>query len=274
MPLLVCATPIGNLDDVTYRVVGALRAADLIVAEDTRRARKLLDRHEIDTDVVSLDRHGEARRVAELLPRLEAGATLALISDAGLPAVSDPGGRLIARAVEVGVPVTVCPGPSAVETALVVSGLAEGAYTFVGFVPRTAAGRERLWRDLQHVPGPVVAFESPRRLPVTLESLAAVDQARPVAVCRELTKVFEEVVRGPAAEVARAFSEPPKGEVTLVIGLGHGPGQTIPAAVLGAASELVDVGVPRRQAASIVARLTGHRANDVYQATLGDRAAG
>jgi 16S rRNA (cytidine1402-2'-O)-methyltransferase len=140
MPLAVCATPIGNMDDVTLRVLRELAAADVVLCEDTRHTRGLLDRHGIDAKLLSYHEHNEAKRVAELLPRLEVGEHMALVSDAGLPGVSDPGARLIAAALEAGVPVTVLPGPSAVETALVASGLVEGRYQFVGFLPRAAAG--------------------------------------------------------------------------------------------------------------------------------------
>src|ERR671927_626975 len=136
MPLAVCATPIGNLDDVTLRVLEELRAADVVLCEDTRHTRVLLDRHGISARLLSYHEHNEAKRTAELLPRLEAGERVALVSDAGMPGISDPGARLVAAALEAGVPVTVLPGPSAVETALVASGLAGERYQFVGFLPR------------------------------------------------------------------------------------------------------------------------------------------
>src|SRR5436189_1456825 len=138
MPLAVCATPIGNLEDVTLRVLRELAEADVVLCEDTRRTRVLLDRHGISARLLSFHRHNEATRVAELLPRLEAGERVALVSDAGLPGVSDPGGRLVRAARDAGVEVTVLPGPSAVETALVTSGLLELRYAFLGFLPRRA----------------------------------------------------------------------------------------------------------------------------------------
>src|SRR5436309_6902708 len=216
MPLAVCATPIGNLEDVTLRVLAELRDADVVLAEDTRHTRGLLERHGIRAELLSYHEHNEAERVAELLPRLAAGERVALVSDAGLPGVSDPGARLVRAALEAGVAVTVLPGPSAVETALVASGLAGGRYAFVGFLPRRASELDALWRETSAWGMPVVAFESPHRLVATLRSLAAFDPARDVAVCRELTKRFEEVVRGTAVELAARFAEPPKGEVTLV----------------------------------------------------------
>src|SRR6059058_3767900 len=218
MPLAVCATPIGNLEDVTLRVLDELRAADVVLCEDTRHTRVLLDRHGISVRLLSYHEHNEAKRTAELLPRLAAGERVALVSDAGLPGISDPGARLVGAALAAGVPVTVLPGPSAVETALVASGLAAERYQFVGFLPRGAGALRALWDELARWPYPVVAFESPRRLPATLRSLAEADAERIVAVCRELTKKFEEVVRGPAAVVATRFAEAPKGEITLVLG--------------------------------------------------------
>jgi 16S rRNA (cytidine1402-2'-O)-methyltransferase len=191
VPLAVCATPIGNLDDVTLRVLAELREADVVLAEDTRHTRVLLGRHGIEARLVSYHEHNEASRVAELLPRLVAGERVALVSDAGLPAVSDPGARLVRAALDAGVRVTVLPGPSAVETALVASGLVGERYTFVGFLPRRRGELDALWAELASSPWPTVAFESPQRLPATLASLASVAPEREVAVCRELTKKFE-----------------------------------------------------------------------------------
>ena len=218
MPLAVCATPIGNLEDVTLRVLRELAEADVVLCEDTRHSKGLLDRHGIQAKLLSYHRHNEAARTAELLPRLQAGERIALVSDAGLPGVNDPGARLILAALEAGVPVTVLPGPSAVETALVASGLAGERFQFLGYLPRGAKGLGAVWEELASSPHPAVAFESPQRLPATLRSLADALPDRPVAVCRELTKRFEEVVRGPARDVAARFAEAPKGEITLVVG--------------------------------------------------------
>jgi 16S rRNA (cytidine1402-2'-O)-methyltransferase len=266
MPLAICATPIGNLDDVTLRVLDELRSADVVLAEDTRHTGGLLQRHGIKARLVSYHEHNEAARTAELLPRLTAGERIALVTDAGLPGISDPGVRLLRAAREAGVEVTVLPGPSAVETALVSSGLADDRYAFLGFLPRRAAERDALWNELAAWPWPAVAFESPRRLPSTLRSLAEVDPARRVAVCRELTKRFEEVVVASAADVAAAFAEPPKGEITLVIGAPARPADSGDA--LAAVAELVAGGTPRRLAADVVARLTGTSRNSLYRGTL------
>jgi 16S rRNA (cytidine1402-2'-O)-methyltransferase len=266
MPLTVCATPIGNLEDVTLRVLAALAAADVVLAEDTRHTRGLLRRHGVEARLVSYHEHNEAARVAEFVPRLLAGENVALVSDAGLPGISDPGGRLVRAALDAGVPVTVLPGPSAVETALVASGLVSGRYSFVGFLPRRKAELEALWSELAGWASPVVAFESPQRLPATLRSLAVAAPEREVAVCRELTKRFEEVVRGSAAALAERFAVPPKGEITLVIG--HGEAAP-PADDAGQAmADLVAAGTPRRVAAEVVARLTGVPRNDLYRGSL------
>jgi len=181
MPLAVCATPIGNLDDVTLRVLEELRAADVVLCEDTRHTRGLLARHGIRRGgLVSYHEHNEAKRTAEILPRLEQGERIALVSDAGMPGISDPGARLVAAALEAGTPVTVLPGPSAVDAALVASGYAGEQYRFVGFLPRGQAALHSLWEELRSWPSPVVAFESPQRLPATLRSLAEVDSEQRV----------------------------------------------------------------------------------------------
>lgn len=269
MPLAVCATPIGNLEDVTLRVLDELRVADLVLCEDTRHTKGLLDRHGIKARLLSYHQHNEAQRTTELLPRLEAGERIALVSDAGLPGVNDPGARLISAALEAGVPVTVLPGPSAVETALVASGLVGERYQFLGYLPRGEKALCAVWAELQAWGHPAVAFESPKRLPATLRSLAAALPDRPVAVCRELTKRFEEVVRGTAAEVSARFPEAPKGELTLVVGAADDEGSPADtAAALAAVIELVAAGVPRRQAADVVARLARISRNTLYAESL------
>jgi 16S rRNA (cytidine1402-2'-O)-methyltransferase len=267
MPLAVCATPIGNLEDVTLRVLRELSEADLLLCEDTRRTRSLLERHGLRTRLASYHEHNEARRTAEVLPRLRAGERVALVSDAGLPGLSDPGARLISAALDAGVPVTVLPGPSAVETALVASGLVAERYQFVGYLPRGERALLALAEELSRWSHAAVAFESPQRLARSLRVFARVTPGRPAAVCRELTKRFEEVARGSLAELADRFAEAPKGEVTLVFG----------AAAAAAADEvlaaeavvdMIAAGLPRRQAANLVARLTGIPRNRLYRSSL------
>jgi 16S rRNA (cytidine1402-2'-O)-methyltransferase len=271
MPLAVCATPIGNLEDVTLRVLRELAEADVVLCEDTRHTRGLLARHEIDAKLLSYHQHNEAARTAELLPRLEAGERIALVSDAGLPGINDPGARLIEAALEAGLPVTVLPGPSAVETALVASGLAGERFQFVGYLPRGEKALARLWEELAAWPHPAIAFESPQRLPATLRSLAAAFPERPVAVCRELTKRFEEVVRGSAAELAGRFGEPPKGEITLVVGAAEDGPRMAETDAVAAVDELVAAGLARRQAADVVARLARVSRNTLYSESLKSR---
>jgi 16S rRNA (cytidine1402-2'-O)-methyltransferase len=260
--LVVCPTPIGNLEDVTLRTLAALRDADVIACEDTRRTRVLLDRYGITGSLVSYHEHNERARARELVARMRGGEVVALVSDAGMPLVSDPGFVLVQAAVAAGLAVVVLPGPSSVLAALVASGLPAERWRFVGFVPRKAGERDELFA----APETVVAFESPRRVAATLRALANVDPERPVAVCRELTKVHEEVVRGNAAELAKRYEgADPKGEVVLVIG----PAAAVEAdsdAALEAVRRLVEAGARPRVAAGVVAELTGARANALYRA--------
>ena len=270
MPLAICATPIGNLDDVTLRVLEELRAADLVLCEDTRRTRILLTRHGIDARLESHHRHNEAARTPRVLERLRGGARVALVADAGLPGVNDPGARLIAAAVAAGFEVAVLPGASAVETALVASGLAADRYQFVGYLPRRVGELRALAVGLGGWGGAVVAFESPRRLPASLRVLAEVLPGRRAAVCRELTKRFEEVVRGSLEVLAVQFAEAPRGEITLVLGpseVGRGVGEDDVAART-AVAELVEAGASRRTAAEVVSRLTGASRNALYRGSL------
>ena len=267
MPLAVCATPIGNLGDITLRALSELAAAETILCEDTRHTRVLLRSHGVEGRLLSYHQHNEAQRTNELLPRLDAGERIALVSDAGLPGISDPGGRLVRAALDAGIEVTVLPGPSAVETALVASGLVDEQYRFLGFLPRGEKRLAELWSELAAWPWPAVAFESPQRLPATLRSLAAMAPGREAAVCRELTKRFEEIARGTAAELAARFSEPPKGEITLVLGPGAASGAD-DAPALEAVAELVAAGVPRKRAAEIVSGLTGVARNRLYEKSL------
>ena len=269
MPLAVCATPIGNLEDVTLRVLRELAEADVVLCEDTRHTRVLLDRHGIRVrELVSYHRHNEARRTAEVLERLGRGERVALVSDAGLPAVSDPGTRLVAAALDAGLPVTVLPGPSAVATALVASGLASERYQFLGYLPRSEKLREVLWNELARWPYTAIAFESPKRLPASMASLARSLPARRVAVCRELTKRFEEVVLGSAEELAARFPEPPKGEITVVLGAAAVRRSVELRDAVASVAELVGEGVSRRRAVELVARLTGVPRNELYRESL------
>jgi 16S rRNA (cytidine1402-2'-O)-methyltransferase len=261
--LIVCPTPIGNLEDVTLRVLAALREADLVACEDTRRTRILLDRYGVGGDLVSYHEHNERARATELVRRMQSGAVVALVSDAGMPLVSDPGFVLVQACVAAGLGVEVLPGPSAALNALVASALPADRWRFVGFLPRKRGELERLFDS----PETVVAFESPRRLAATLAVLAERDPSRPAAVCRELTKVHEEIVRADAATLAQRYAEEaPRGEIVLVVGPApSGPEQDLEAAV-AALRRLVDAGAKPRPAAGVVAELTGVSANALYRA--------
>lgn len=272
MSLVVCPTPIGNLEDVTLRVLSALREADLIACEDTRRTRKLLDRYGVSAKLVSYHEHNEQARTRELVERMGAGETVALVSDAGMPLVSDPGYVLVRACVDAGLAVEVLPGPSAAIAALVASALPADRWRFAGFLPRKRGDLRRL---LGERGGTLVAFESPRRVPATLALAAEMDPHRQVALCRELTKRYEEVVRGSAAELAQRYaSSPPKGEIVLVLGPSPADGLRDDApgepAGLDQLRRLVDAGAKPRPAAGAVAELTGGSANALYRA-LTDR---
>jgi 16S rRNA (cytidine1402-2'-O)-methyltransferase len=261
--LIVCPTPIGNLEDITLRVLAALREADVVACEDTRRTRILLDRYGVKARLVSYHEHNERARAGELVARMQDGAVVALVSDAGMPLVSDPGFVLVQACVAAGLAVEVLPGPSAALAALVASALPADRWRFAGFLPRKRAELKRTFGS----PETLVAFESPKRVAASLAVLAEVDPDRPAAVCRELTKVHEEVVRGTAAELAARYTdEAPKGEVVLVVG----PAPVAGAADLGpglqALRKLIDAGAKPRPAAAVVAELTGASANELYRA--------
>jgi 16S rRNA (cytidine1402-2'-O)-methyltransferase len=260
--LVVCPTPIGNLEDVTLRVLAALREADVIACEDTRRTRVLLDRYGVKAKLVSYHEHNERSRATELVDLMQGGAVVALVSDAGMPLVSDPGFVLVQGCVAAGLAVEVLPGPSAAIAALVASALPAETWRFVGFLPRKPDA------DLFAGPDTVIAFESPHRLAASLAALAAVDPERPAAVCRELTKVHEEVVRGTAAELAERYgAAEPKGEVVLVVGGAPEPVRgEVPAEALDALRRLVAAGARSRDAAGVVSDLTGASKNALHRA--------
>jgi 16S rRNA (cytidine1402-2'-O)-methyltransferase len=261
--LLVCATPIGNLADVTLRLLEELRSVDLVACEDTRRTRTLLQRHGISVPVVAVHEHNEAVRAAELADRVHGGERVALVTDAGMPAVSDPGALVVAAVAAAGLPVIVLPGPSAVTAAVAAAGFGGSGFVFAGFLPKPAARAVAELRRLDACRLPVVAFESPRRLPATLAALAAADPDRQAAVCRELTKLHEQVERGRLGDLAERFATPPKGEVTLFVAAAQARADTdVPAAAL---AELA-AAVGTRRAAELGSRLTGLPRNRLYQA--------
>jgi 16S rRNA (cytidine1402-2'-O)-methyltransferase len=266
--LTVCPTPIGNLGDLTPRARQAMADADLVACEDTRRTGLLFDRLDIYRPrLVSYHEGNEAERAIQLAQAIERGARVALISDSGTPAISDPGHRLIRTCIDRDLEIEVLAGPSAVTTALVASGLPSHRWRFEGFLPRRAGELERVLRAAETV----VAFESPRRLPASLAALAALAPDRPAAVCREMTKLHEEVARGPLAELARRFRGEVKGEIVLVIAPAAAGRTGAPdtAFAVDALRRLVQSGARPRATASVVAALTGTRANDLYRGLTG-----
>ncbi len=264
--LTVCPTPIGNLGDITARARTALAEADIVACEDTRRAGRLFELLEIPTPrLVSYHEQNEADRARELAQVIERGESVALISDAGMPGISDPGFRLIRACIERDLELEVLPGASAVTTALVASGLPSHKWRFVGFLPRRTGEMERVLQS----PETVIAFESPRRLRESLSALATLAPDRPAAVCRELTKLHEEVVRGTLGELMRHFRDDSRGEIVVVIG----PARETASQDIGFAIDslrgLVRAGARPRAAASIVSALTGVPANELYRGITG-----
>jgi 16S rRNA (cytidine1402-2'-O)-methyltransferase len=272
--LYVCATPIGNLDDVSSRVLATLRAVELIAAEDTRRTRKLLSRFDIHTPLTSLFAHNEAEKSMRVAAMLREGKDVALVTDAGMPGVSDPGVRLVALAVAEGLELTVLPGPSAVTTALVASGLGDGGgFRFVGYLPRRAAEVRAAAEAWRRHGGVVVAFETGKRLRRSLGELAEVAPAAAGAVCRELTKLHEEVARGRLAELAARYAgdDALKGEITLVVDLGPAVDDSVrsDAEARAAAASLVAKGLSRRDAAAALTVCLGLGANEAKRIVAG-----
>jgi 16S rRNA (cytidine1402-2'-O)-methyltransferase len=263
--LYVCATPIGNLGDLTPRVLDALRTVDLVAAEDTRRTRKLLSACGVHAALTSFFAHNEVEKTAAVLELLREGKDVALVTDAGTPGVSDPGARLVAAAAGEGLPLTVLPGPSAVTTALVVAGLAgDEGFRFAGFLPRRGTDLRAAVASWRRHGGVVVAFESGRRLARSLGVLSEVVPAAPAAVCRELTKVHEEVARATVEKLALRFATGAKGEVTLVLDLGPArPDDEVgEERVRAAAASLLDRGLSRRDAAAALTVCLGMRQNE------------
>jgi 16S rRNA (cytidine1402-2'-O)-methyltransferase len=271
--LVLAATPIGNVDDASPRLRLLLACADVVAAEDTRRLRQLAGRLgvEIGGRVVSYHEHNEGRRTTELVSLVADGSTVLLVTDAGMPSVSDPGFRLVSATVEAGHQVTALPGPSALTTALAVSGLPVDRFCFEGFLPRKAGQRRERLRELADEPRTMVFFEAPHRTADVLRDMTEIwGEARTGAVCRELTKTFEEVRRGTLADLATWAAEGIKGEVTMVLA----GASTVPAAVSddelrSAVAELEASGSTRRDAVSEVAKQRGVARRRVYNVAVG-----
>ncbi|MEF3367350.1 16S rRNA (cytidine(1402)-2'-O)-methyltransferase [Methylocystis sp. 9N] len=268
--LHLVATPIGNLKDISFRALSTLAAADAVVAEDTRVTKTLLAHYGISTPLVAYHEHNAKVIRPHLLARLEAGATLALVSDAGTPLVSDPGFKLVQEALEKGVHVTSVPGPSAVLAALVVAGLPTDRFFFEGFLPHKSGPRRARLAELADIPGTLVFFESPRRLAETLSDCAAVLGPRDAAVARELTKIYESVRRGALDELARALAseEPPKGEIVLLVAPPAEGAAQVAAAELDSRIEEALTAHSVKDAASVVSAATGQPRRQVYARAL------
>jgi 16S rRNA (cytidine1402-2'-O)-methyltransferase len=267
--LYVVATPIGNLGDITVRALSTLAAVETVLCEDTRTSGKLMERFAIKTRLSPYHEHNAQKVRPEILERLKRGAAIALISDAGMPLVSDPGYRLVKEAVEMGIPVTACPGPSAVLTGLALSGLPTDRFLFAGFVPQKQGERRRLFAEFAKLRATLIFFESPHRIVETLHDLAAALPGRPVAVTRELTKLHEEVLRGSADEIAAALSARAsvKGEITLLAGP-PSQDEEVSAEDLDAAIAEAIAAMPASRAASEVAKRFNLNRADVYQRIL------
>ncbi len=271
MMLYLVATPIGNLEDITFRAVRVLKEVDLIAAEDTRTARKLLDRYEIKTPVVSYYDAVEKSKTPELIAELAAGRSVALVSEAGTPGISDPGYRLVAAAREAGVRVVPVPGPSAAIAALAASGLPTDRFAFEGFLPSSPAARRKKLYSLREEERTLIFYESPRRILATLKEVGQIFGDRPVAVARELTKIHEEFLRGPAAEVSRQLRKKGKirGEIVLLLAGRSGPPDwsgITPADQIERA--IRDLGISRMEAIKLVAGLRGRPKSEIYRAGL------
>ncbi|MCL4424582.1 MAG: 16S rRNA (cytidine(1402)-2'-O)-methyltransferase [Firmicutes bacterium] len=270
--LYICATPIGNLEDITLRVLRVLQEVDLIAAEDTRETRKILSHYSIKTRLTSYHEHNKARKSAEILNQVAAGAKIALVSDAGLPGISDPGTELVQAAIARGLAVTVLPGPVAFATALVLSGLPTEAFAFEGFLPRQKSQRREALERLAQEPRTVILYEAPHRLRETLHDLEQALGERQAAVLREMTKIHEEVRRGTLASLSEHFQrEEPRGEITLVIGGRTRRRERAPVQpedlvrmVRGKEAE----GLPRKEAIRLVSRDMALPRRQVYQAML------
>ena len=266
--LYVVGTPIGNLGDLSDRARETLAAVDLVAAEDTRRTGKLLAHAGIRARMLSLFEGNERQRIDELLERLSEGATVALVSDAGMPAVSDPGFRLLRAAVDAGIGISVVPGPSAVTAALVVSGLPTDRWVFEGFLPRRPSERRSRLRALAHDPRTVVLFESPLRVVTLLRDVLVELGDRRAAVARELTKIHEEVLRGRVSEVlAMLLDSEPRGEIVVVLEGAETPEAAL-SEMVDEARRLVRDGMRKREAAAAVARASGGSANEIYRALV------
>jgi 16S rRNA (cytidine1402-2'-O)-methyltransferase len=263
--LYVVATPIGNLEDITLRAIRVLKEVSVIACEDTRQTRKLLEHYGIATRSISYHEHNEAQRTQELLARLQEGGSVALVTDAGTPLISDPGYRLVTAAIAAGIAVIPLPGASAVLTALAAAGLATDSFRFCGFLPQKSGQRRKLLEELQAESCTLIFYEAPHRILEALRDIEAIYGDRPVVVGRELTKIHEEFLRGSAGEIRAQLEarDAVKGEITLLIGKGA---RVIPQTPIeDAVRELELQGLPRMDAIKEVARERGLSKREVYK---------
>jgi 16S rRNA (cytidine1402-2'-O)-methyltransferase len=269
--LFIVATPIGNLEDITYRAVRILKEADVIACEDTRQTQKLLDHYGIRKPLVSYHEHNEQARASELIERIRRGVTLALVTDAGTPLVSDPGYRIVRAAIDAGIPVVPIPGANAALTALSASGLPTDSFRFCGFLPPKSNQRRQVLERLRGETATLIFYEAPHRILESLDDIAATLGARDLAVGREMTKVHEEFIRGTPASVAAALTSRPvlKGEFTLLIGK-SGERLESDEPVRDAVIRLESSGMPRMDAIKQVARERGLSKRDVYRECVPD----
>jgi 16S rRNA (cytidine1402-2'-O)-methyltransferase len=269
--LYVVSTPIGNLEDITYRAVRVLREADWIACEDTRTTRRLLDHYEIATRTVSYHEHNETERAAELVARIELGETGALVSDAGTPLLSDPGYRIVHAAAEAGIRIEPLPGPSALLAALVVSGLPTDQFHFGGFLPAKQGQRRHLLEAFADEAATLIFYEAPHRILETLEDIAAVLGDRHMVAARELTKMYEEVLRGTAAEIGATLAarDSIRGEFVVLIGKSLAPAATPDVSIEDMIEILIGAGVDRMEAMKTVARERGLSKREVYKLISG-----
>jgi 16S rRNA (cytidine1402-2'-O)-methyltransferase len=265
--LYIVATPIGNLEDITLRALRILREADLIACEDTRQTRKLLDHAGISKPTVSYHDHNEAERTAELIAKLEGGAKIALVSDAGTPLISDPGYRLVEAAIEAGIPVEPIPGPCAAVAALSASGLPPDSFRFCGFLPPRSSPRRKLLGELTGETCTLIFYEAPHRILDALEDIEAVMGARRVVVAREITKLHEEFLRGTAAEVRAKLSQRAvvRGEITILIGKQEAGAVLDDRPIEDAVRALEEQGLSRMDAIKRVAKERGIPKREVYR---------
>ena len=268
--LYVVSTPIGNLEDITYRAVRILKEADWIACEDTRTTRRLLEHYGIPTSTLSYHDHNESERAAELIERIEQGENGALVSDAGTPLLSDPGYRLVHAAAQAGIRVEPVPGPSALLAALVISGLPTDQFHFGGFLPPKQGQRRHLLESLADEASTLIFYEAPHRIPEALEDIEAVLGDRHIVVARELTKMYEEVLRGTAAEIAATLTarDQIRGEFVILIGKSLKPAAVdVPIEVM--IDGLIGAGVERMDAIKTVARERGLSKREVYKLISG-----